>query len=54
VTHFIPLKYFVQVLRGLFLKGVGWAELWHHAAILAGFGVLILGAAVLRFRKRLD
>ena len=54
VTNVIPLKYYLILVRGIFLKGVGWTTLWRETLILAGFGVLILGLAVARFRKRLD
>lgn len=54
VTNAIPLKYYLILVRGVFLKGVGWTVLWRETLILAGFGVLLLGLAVARFRKRLD
>lgn len=54
VTCAIPLKYFLIMVRGVFLKGVGWATLWREALILLGFGVLLLGLAAARFHKRLD
>jgi len=50
----IPLTYFLQVLRGIVLKGVGMRFLWKETAMLGGFTVLILTVAMLRFRKRLD
>lgn len=49
-----PLRYFLEIVRGIFLKGSGAAELWPQMAVLAVFGVLILGASALGFRKRLD
>ena len=54
VTAAIPLKYYLILVRGIFLKGTGFATLWRETLILAGFGVVILGLAVARFRKRLD
>jgi ABC-2 type transport system permease protein len=53
VTTFIPLKYFNIIIRGIFLKGVGWPELWDEAAALAVFGVAILALSVARFRKKI-
>jgi ABC-2 type transport system permease protein len=53
-AHLIPLKYFLTILRGVFLKGVGWAELWPQALILLLWGVGILTLAVAKFHKRLD
>ncbi len=54
VTDFIPLKYFLTAVRGIYLKAEGWAELWTQALILLGWGIAILGIAVANFRKRLD
>ena len=53
-TYLMPLRYFFVIVRGLFLKGSGLAELWPQALILLGFGVAILGLSALRFRKRLE
>jgi ABC-2 type transport system permease protein len=52
-TYLIPLKYYIIIVRGIFLKGIGIAELWQQALILLLFGVAILSLSVLRFRKRL-
>jgi ABC-2 type transport system permease protein len=54
VTYLIPVRYFSNVIRGIFLKGSGLDVLWPEAAILTGMGLSILGLAALRFRKRLD
>jgi len=54
VTRLIPLRYYNNVIRGIFLKGSGIDVLWPEALILAGMGISILGVAALRFRKRLD
>ena len=53
VTHVIPLRYFLVIVRGIFLKGNGFAILWPQVAVLVVFGVAILGLSALRFRKRL-
>ncbi len=52
-TAVVPLKYFNIIIRGIFLKGVGWPELWDEAAALAVFGVAILALSVARFRKKI-
>jgi ABC-2 type transport system permease protein len=52
-TYIMPLRYYFVILRGLFLKGVGIVELWDQALALFIFGVCILGASIVRFRKRL-
>ncbi len=53
-TTLIPLKYYILAVRGIYLKGQGWAELWPQALALLVWGVAILGIAVANFRKRLD
>jgi ABC-2 type transport system permease protein len=53
ITYFIPLRYFIVIIRGVFLKGVGIAELWPQVIPLWFFGLAILTLSVLRFRKRL-
>ena len=53
VTYLIPLRYFLVILRGLFLKGVGLETFWPQALALALWGVAILGLATLRSSKRL-
>jgi ABC-2 type transport system permease protein len=53
LTYLIPLRYFVVILRGIFLKGVGLEVLWPQALALFGWGAAILALAVLRSSKRL-
>ncbi len=54
VTYIFPLRYYFVIIRGLFLKGVSLPELWRESAWLAGIGVAVIAASVLRFRKRLE
>jgi ABC-2 type transport system permease protein len=49
-----PMRHDLEIVRGVFLKGTGVAALWPQIAALAAIGALMLGAAVARFRKRLD
>lgn len=53
-TYAVPLRYYAQILRGVFLKGAGIESLWPQALALAGFGLAFLTLAAMRFRKRLD
>jgi len=53
MTYVIPLRYYIGVSRGIFLKGAGWAELKDEALILAVYGVVILGLATMFFRKQI-
>jgi ABC-2 type transport system permease protein len=50
----LPLTWFLDVLRGILLKGVGIGALWHELLVLAGFAVLLLAIAVRRFRKTIE
>ena len=52
-TYLIPLRYFLVILRGLFLKGVGLETFWPEALALLLWGIVILGLATLRSSKRL-
>ena len=50
----IPLTYFLRIVRGIVLKGVGFSYLWPSLIPLMIFGVTIFSLAVLKFRKTLD
>ena len=54
LSYLIPLRWFLIIVRGIVLKGVGMEALWPQVAALAVFAVLIMGGAALRFHKRLD
>jgi ABC-2 type transport system permease protein len=54
LTYLDPLRYFMEIVRGVFLKGTGMEELWPQLALLTVLGVLVLTFSALRFRKRLD
>jgi ABC-2 type transport system permease protein len=54
VSYLVPLRYYLVILRALLMKGVGAGAIMNEIIPLAAFGVLIMGAAALRFRKRLD
>ena len=50
-TYLIPLRYFLRIVRGIFLKGVGLESLWPDAVALAVFGAVMLTLSILRFGK---
>jgi drug efflux transport system permease protein len=52
VTYLIPLRYFLVIVRGIFLKGIGLEVLWPQAVALTAWGAAMLTLAVLRSRKR--
>ena len=54
ISYVIPLRYFLIIVRGIVLKGVGMAALWPETLALAIFALVVMSAAVLRFRKSLD
>ena len=49
----IPVTYYVQILRGVILRGAGIAALWPQTLILAGFAVVLVVFSALRFQKRI-
>jgi len=53
-SYVIPLRYFLIVIRGTYLKGVGMEILWPQMAAMAGLGVALLTVSILRFHKALD
>jgi len=52
-TYLVPLRYFLVIIRGLFLKASTFADLWPSTAALLAFGLAILGVSILRFRKNI-
>jgi len=54
MTYASPLRYFLVVLRGTYLKGTGMDILWPQMAAMAGLGTALLLLAIVRFRKSLD
>jgi len=54
ITYVVPARYYVELVKGIFLRGVGLEILWIDALFLLIFSLVATSAAVLRFRKRLD
>jgi ABC-2 type transport system permease protein len=54
LTYLDPVRYFVEIVRGIFLRGSGVSVLWPQMVALAVFGTAILSLSAIRFRKRLD
>ena len=52
LTFLIPLRYYLVIVRGIFLKGIGWDLLWPQVAALAAWGAAVLALAIARSRKR--
>jgi len=53
LTLLNPLRYYMVIIRGIFLKGIGIDVLWPQLAALGGLGVVLLSLAVKRFHKTL-
>ena len=54
ITYLMPLRYYLVMLRAIFLKGVGLETLWPEALALAGWGVVVLSLAVARSKRRIS
>lgn len=54
ITYLVPARYFLVVIRGIFLKGVGLAVLWKELVFLSLFAGLMLVASSAKFHKRLE
>jgi ABC-2 type transport system permease protein len=53
-AEILPLTHFLRMIRGVMLRGAGIGELWREMLALVVFIVVMMGLAILRFRKRLD
>ncbi len=53
ITHIVPARYFVAIVKGIYLRGVGLETLWRDTLILAVFATVIVALAIARFKKRL-
>jgi ABC-2 type transport system permease protein len=54
VTYLVPLRYYIEIVRSIFLKGTGPWAWWPQLLFLSVFGVFTFTFSALRFRKRLD
>lgn len=53
IGYFIPLTYFLEILRGIILRGAGFMSLLHNIIPLTLYGVLVLAYAIRRFKKQI-
>ena len=54
ISAVIPARWFVEIARGIMLKGTGLAELWQETAVLAAMTLVLLAASMRSFRIRLE
>ena len=53
IGYFIPLTYFLEILRGIILRGTGFISLFHNVIPLLLYGIMILWFAIMRFKKQI-
>jgi len=54
LSYIVPAKYYINIIRGIILKGIGVSYLWPNTVFLFVLGTLLLLISVARFRKNLD
>ncbi|EKD83619.1 MAG: hypothetical protein ACD_39C00563G0002, partial [uncultured bacterium] len=54
LSFIVPAKYFISILRGIYLKGVGMEVLWLNAMILAFYAIVVLKAAHANLKLKID
>ncbi len=54
ITYLIPARYFLTILRGVFLKGIGFSFLWREVLALIIFGIIIIFACAKKLRLSLE
>jgi ABC-2 type transport system permease protein len=52
LSYFVPATYFIDITRGIILRGAGWVHLWIDAAALFLFGAMLLVIAARRFQNK--
>jgi len=53
LSFLIPVTYFIEILRGIVIRGAGLSSLWQEGLTLCGFGALLMMVSTARFRRRL-
>jgi ABC-2 type transport system permease protein len=54
ISRIVPARYYITMIRGIYLKGVGFWVIAEEALYLTLFGLLMAGLSILKFRKKLD
>jgi ABC-2 type transport system permease protein len=52
MAHLLPVTYFMEIVRGVYLKGLGWADYWFNISILVVFFAAFFGLSLRRLRKK--
>jgi ABC-2 type transport system permease protein len=54
ISYVVPARYFLEIIRGIYLKGTGLSSFWPQVLFLVAFASLMLTISTLRFKKRLE
>jgi ABC-2 type transport system permease protein len=54
LSYIVPARYFLEIIRGIYLKGTGLSTFWPQVLFLVGFAALMLTISTRRFKKRLE
>lgn len=54
VTYLVPARYFLRIIRGILLKGIGMQYLWQHVLVLFVMGTIFMIVSAKRFKSRLE
>jgi len=54
ITIVVPARYFIEILRDIYLKGLGLESFWRETLYILAFGIAMISLAAHRFRKKLD
>ncbi len=54
ISHAIPAKWFIIIIKNIMLKGVGFSYIWKQTLVLAGMALIFIGASVKSFKTRLE
>lgn len=52
ISYSLPLTYYLEIIRGVIIRGIGFAELWRQTLVLLGISLGFLWVSVLRFKKQ--
>ncbi len=53
ISYSLPLTYYLDIIRGVIIKGVGFSELYHQTGVLLLMAIVMVGASIMRFKKQL-
>jgi ABC-type Na+ efflux pump permease subunit len=54
ISYSLPLTYYLEIIRGVVIKGVGAGELWLQTGVILAMAVAMLSASILRFNKQIN